>query len=622
MKAIAIFVVLALLFGAASAIEVNEGVNEGKNVSDSFNSIQSKEVFSEPVITDRNGYINLNVEGCSVFLSPGKPVMPVYKKVFAFPIGTKITGIEVIPGGIKEMPVHGKIMPAYEPVPPGMETQPIKKWEDRSVYGKASLYPEKWHEYKTMGGIKDGEHATLLVVSVYPVHYNPLGGMIKYADNVEIKVDYIPPEKPMLDNDVYDLLIVTPAEFSDALQPLVEHKESYGVKTMLVSLDEIYNGNYFTVQGRDDAEKVKYFIKNAIEEWGIDYVLLVGGRKPGVQEEWLMPVRYAWVYWVDEIKYISDLYFADIYDSDGQFSSWDTDENDVFSEWKSFGHLKDEMDLYPDVYLGRWACRSKAEVKIMVDKTIRYESTTASKRIVLAGGDNFEEGVDYEGETVCDKLLDCLPGFEAKKIYASQMDVTSDAMKEGLNEGAAFIHLHGHGSPIYWSTHKPGNIDPPVWEDGLKVYDLPLFFNKEYPIAVIGGCHTAMFNMSMTVHPWTGGIPYPEGLSWWFARKYGGGAIASLGYTAFPVATPGEEGDLDGDGINESDCAESGYGYMQIKLFYAYGIEGLQHLGECWGYTVGNYVEHFNSPPERWHLHTIQAFVLLGDPSLKIEGYP
>ncbi|OYT61774.1 hypothetical protein B6U81_02300 [Thermoplasmatales archaeon ex4484_30] len=390
------------------------------------------------------------------------------------------------------------------------------------------------------------------------------------------------------------------------------------IKTKLVTLNEIYNGAYFTSKGRDDAEKVKYFIKDAIEEWGIKYVLLVGGRKPGMQEEWFLPVRYANVFWVDEKKYISDLYYADIYDGNGSFCSWDTDGNGIYSEWERSGGLKDNMDLYPDVYLGRWACRSEAEVKIMVDKTIEYENSKASKKIVLAGGDNFEmEG--YEGEIVCDKSLSYLPGFDADKIYASQMDVTSDAMKEGLNEGAMFIHLHGHGSPIYWSTHKPNGFDK--WEDGLKVYDFPLFFNKEYPIAVIGGCHTAMFNMSMTVHPWTGGIPWPEGLSWWFARKYNGGAIAALGYTAFPVATPGEEGDLDGDGINEPDCVESGYGYMQLGLFYAYGMEGMQYLGQCWDYAVGRYVEHFKIPYERWDLHTIQAFVLLGDPSLKIGGY-
>ena len=130
-----------------------------------------------------------------------------------------------------------------------------------------------------------------------------------------------------------------------------------------------------------------------------------------------------------------------------------------------------------------------------------------------------------------------------------------------------------------------------------------------------------MFNVSLTIHAWTGGLPAPEGISWWFARKYNGGGIASLGYTAFPVATPGDEGDLDGDGVNELDEIESGYGFMQLEFFRAYGVLGQQYLGECWGSAVSSYTDHYKIPYERWHIHTIQSFVLLGDPSLRIGGY-
>ena len=621
-KFMAVFVVFALLLGGAGAIGVNESTtgNSSEEVQHSV-SVSSGAAFSAPVLEERNGYLSMDMKECSSLASPGKPVMPVYRRTFTFPLGTRITDVDVRMGDTEEMKIDGKIMPAYEPVPPDMQDREIKRWEDGSIYGKDSPFPGRQYDYETMGGIVDGKRSTILVVSVYPAQYNPGSGAVDYARSAEIEVDYEPPSEPLPSNDVYDLLIISPSQFGDALQPLVTHKENHGIKTVLVTLDEIYNGNYFAVQGRDDAEKVKYFIKDAMEQWGIDYVLLVGGRKPGVQEDWLLPVRYAWVYWVDETKYLSDLYFADIYDADGNFSSWDTDGNDVFSEWRSVGGLKDKLDLYPDVYIGRWACRNKAEVKIMVDKTIAYETGTSTKRIVLAGGDNFEEGPEYEGEVVCDKAAGYLPDFDADKIYASQTDVTSDAMKAGMNEGASFILMHGHGSPIYWSTHKPGNINPPVWEDGLKFYDLPAFFNKEYSIAIVGGCHTAMFNVSLTVHPWTGGIPSPEGISWWFARKYDGGAIAALGFDAFPVATPGNDGDLDGDGIDEPDCVESGYGYMELNVIHAYGVDGAQYLGECWGDAVGNYTAHFSHPYENYHLHTIQAFVLLGDPTLKIGGY-
>ena len=589
MKYLAIFV--AILFLGFSGIA-------------GFNDMQPKEKFVQNTKAET---ISLEKADLSLMLVANKPEVPVYTKVYVFPAGSRFS-VEAKPMHVERME-NAHLKASYIPSPPGYEIKEGK-------YDDNIIYPEKWYSYEAMGGIKDGEHVVIVILHLYPVRY--VAGEVLHANKFEVTVKYEPPKKPLFTKDEYDFLIISPSEWKDELQPLKEHKERHGIKTIIVGLDEIYGGTIFAAEGRDDAEKIKYFIKNAIEEWGIEYVMLVGGRKPGLKEDWWVPVRYAHVYWADETKYVSDLYYADIYDANYSFSSWDTDSNNKFSEWRSYGEPLDDMDLYPDVYIGRLACRNKAELKIMIEKIMSYENSKAGNKIVLAGGDNFEqEGI--EGEIVCDKTLEYLPGFDAAKVYASQTDVSAKTIKEALGDGAAFIHMHGHGSPIYWSTHKPDGFDK--WEPGIGIWDLPTFFNKEYPIVIIGGCHTAMFNVSLTIHPWTGGIPAPEGLSWWFARKYGGGGIASFGYTAFPVAYPGNEGDLDGDGIDEPDCVESGYGYMQLGLFKAYGEEGKEFLGECWGYAVARYIEHFKIPYQRWHLHTIQSFVLLGDPTLKIGGY-
>ena len=91
--------------------------------------------------------------------------------------------------------------------------------------------------------------------------------------------------KTMEFTENYDFLIITPENFSTELDSLRIHKESHGIKTQVVTLNEIYDSFYFEVQGRDDAEKIKYFIKSAIENWDIGYVILVGGKGT-------MPVRF------------------------------------------------------------------------------------------------------------------------------------------------------------------------------------------------------------------------------------------------------------------------------------------------------------------------------------------
>ena len=178
-------------------------------------------------------------------------------------------------------------------------------------------------------------------------------------------------------NDNYDMVIIAPSSYSSALGPLIQHKNDREIITKFVSLNDIYSGTYFDVQGRDDQEKIKYFIKDALESWGITYVLLVGSSDK-------VPVRYSHnddnYSASPEPKFISELYYADIYDDEGEFSSWDSDGDGIFGEW-----IKDEevaqdqpIDLTPDVCLGRLACFDTGEVETVANKIIKYEEVRAA----------------------------------------------------------------------------------------------------------------------------------------------------------------------------------------------------------------------------------------------------
>ncbi len=72
--------------------------------------------------------------------------------------------------------------------------------------------------------------------------------------------------------DDFDMVIISPDEFSNELQSLINHKNSIGVKTFLKNNKEIY----LEYNGRDKAEKIKYFIFESVKYYSIKYVLLVG----------------------------------------------------------------------------------------------------------------------------------------------------------------------------------------------------------------------------------------------------------------------------------------------------------------------------------------------------------
>ena len=99
------------------------------------------------------------------------------------------------------------------------------------------------------------------------------------------------------ENSIYDLLIITADEFARVLKPLEEHKERFGIKTCIVTLSYIYED---ILDGRDNPEKIKLFIKKSFDESGIKYVLLVGNFRK-------MPIRY--VYNDDPWEHFPEPYF-------------------------------------------------------------------------------------------------------------------------------------------------------------------------------------------------------------------------------------------------------------------------------------------------------------------------
>ena len=210
---------------------------------------------------------------------------------------------------------------------------------------------------------------------------NPVFNYQNYPQQNIITIKNIEEETNANSDGLYDLLIIAPHAFSRYIVPLVHHKNKVGVKTILIEVEKVYQQTFWN--GRDDAEKIKYFIKTAIENWEIKYVLLVGGRKyQSPIETWWIPVRYSHL---DrkydqfiERKFISDLYFADIFDKNGAFSNWDSNNNGIYGEWPENGAAEDIPDLFPDVYVGRLPCRNIIEVKEIVKKIINYESGRCS----------------------------------------------------------------------------------------------------------------------------------------------------------------------------------------------------------------------------------------------------
>jgi len=330
--------------------------------------------FSSLTVADSdNDYVTVCLGDDELYLmNPGQPMIPRVLKKFELPFGATNIKIEAEPSEIQELTISKEIIPASAPLPltPRLDSI-IRSQKDETVYNSDDYYPHAWSSFHIGCGLNgDAKRVTHLTVNIFPLRYRPATGRINVATKVDIKITY---EKPDTDvatlRDAYDLVIITPSKFSTDAQRLADHKNSFGMNTIVKTTEDIYD----EFSGVDKPEQIKYFIKDAIETWNVTYVLLFGGLKSVIwgnaqddtnqgSKGWHLPVRYSNFQWdgaesynftSGEPNYISDLYYADIYKEGGVFDNWYSNGNGIFAEWS--GDLREELDLYPDVAFGRLA---------------------------------------------------------------------------------------------------------------------------------------------------------------------------------------------------------------------------------------------------------------------------
>jgi len=453
----------------------------------------------------------------------------LFTKVYTFPAGTKISDY-TIDLEIEEHTLVKKIQPSPQPVPVSdLYASEILSYEvlpDEMIYSSSDFYPSEPYSVNIGVGLEDREHVIFVNVRCYS-QYSPLNDILNVPKNIDIEIEYTLPEEPLFTADEYDMLIITDESFLSNLQPLVDHKNSNGVETKIETVQEIYSA----YNGRDEVEDIKFRIKDAIEELGIKYVLLAGGRQ-GQSLNWYVPPRRTnnddgW-----ETGYDSDLYFADIYKYNGEeivFEDWDSNGNGVFAEDGNF-LSRDVMDFYPDVTVGRLPLRSVKDADSVVNKIINYENNADDswfKTGVVISGDTFPPSRGgapgwWEGELETGVTVDILEssGFTMKKLWLSIPGAWEgrDDVINAFNEGAGFVHFAGHSNPASWGNHPPDDEDH-VFYDGFKMWDGPKLTNDgELPIVVFGGCHSAQFNVTL-MHLITGMQKYGF-MGFWFRPPY------------------------------------------------------------------------------------------------------
>jgi hypothetical protein len=522
---IRVFVLICICFAYGTSFAKEQLVE----VVNTANLIKLTYNFAVPEIQTENGISIVTVNGVGNIGEPGNPLLPVYPSQIVLPQGATVKSFSV---NGKAIGVDGKyvIKHANFLQPLSAFDKTLVTPQNEEIYNLKSAYPAQLGYAKNVGK-KFGY--SILPFNLNPVSYIPADGKISYYKELTVSIELsydknaangalvAEPTEVQL-NDLYaiaddissvktytvnadksknltlpallfDYVVIMPEDFDEiAVNNLMTYHRNYNDYSITNVTIEWIESSYTGTRpdgGTDTQTKIREFVDDAYRQWGIRYIMMVGGES-------IIPCRklHAEVNLGDSVAEIpADMYFGCL---DGTF---DYNANGVYGE-SDDGVDGDDVDLFAEVYVGRAAVASSEEFSYLVNKIIAYgtdEYDEYLRAVHMLGGYLAFGGVsDYaKGMMEQIRLGGTYDGYTTKgfadSVYADQYDLDvnlydEDAVWSGtdlltlMNDGTHMFNHLGHANPTY--SMKLNNSD------------LDSLSNDKYFFIYSQGCQSGWFD--------------------------------------------------------------------------------------------------------------------------------
>jgi len=275
-----------------------------------------------------------------------------------------------------------------------------------------------------------------------------------------------------------DLVIITRSDLLAEVEVLAQHRRAQGLQVRVVDIEDVYAS--FSA-GEASPLAIKSFLTHTWKHWSVRprYVLLAGAghfdyRGVTTASGNLVPPLMA------------------------------TTPNGLFA---ADGLLADVAgnDAVPEISLGRLSVQTAAEMHGVIEKMIRYETSSGDwlNRILVAAEEQelFVEGSLYWSDVTA-------TGYQVMDLTAATSVSASQRFIDGINDGGFFLHYYGHGGVTQLGKN------PVIFNDG-QINQLSS--SSGYPIISAMSC--LINNMALPNVPSVGAQ---------LVTKADGGAIAVL----------------------------------------------------------------------------------------------
>lgn len=425
-------------------------------------------------------------------------------------------------------------------------------------------------------------------------------------------------------NEGYDYVIITDGNLENSIASSAFRlwKESLGFNIKIIKISDVL------IQGQsgdDLPAKIRNFLREYYQIWGINYVLIVGDHET-------IPMRYCYpdpqnhnfdIYsWSNGGEVPTDYYYADLSLSDAE--SWDSDGDGYYGEYR-----EDQPDFKAEVYVGRIPTSVSSEVIYTLDKIVAYEKDTSEwkNNALQAGSMLFYKNQDYQYEIDHDvDGASCLYAIEeeimngwAVSHYSEQEGLSPskynwDAISEPnftsdwRNGRYAVVNWAGHGSSTavgrtIWDWDDGNGIPEYTGNEIIGKPQINIYSQLEddYPSIV--------FAVSCLV-----GYPEPTGdgnLGIDLLTKESFGAAVAICSATRPAAIS----------INFTQTHSGAEALCyEFNHYMIDGPEGSEPIGVA--FYESKYFVHHNFGWDDWYYEykNLYNYNLYGDPSMRREG--
>lgn len=351
-----------------------------------------------------------------------------------------------------------------------------------------------------------------------------------------------------------DYIIITDTEFMRDVQPLANFRSQQGMRTKVVDVQNIYDEfNH----GIHNPYALRDFLKYAYENWqspAPTYVLLIGDASREAENTFVPTIL------VQIPGYGSSA-------SDHQFVTFRGTDN------------------FPDMFIGRVPANNSVDVRIFVEHTINYETTSEfgpwHKRILMLAGSDERFHIQTD-QLITERNLP--EKYEPIRIYApptAEEELTLGESStpvgrqviDGFNDGACLVNYIGHGGGGVWSSYRMMGLEDPH-KNLTNISQLPLVISMT--------CYTGQFDNPTSC------------LAEELLRSESGGAIAVIGGTSI--------GELTGDH------------HLNKEIFEVIFNDKTQHIGAILAEAKTQFL--INSPQ---YFDLNEVFTLFGDPATRLR---